>query len=196
MKMKFLTGSLISLVLVSVSCVPYELIHKEAIGPDATPTPKNNLIFISFLTNETGTVARLLAERLRKLGRDVFYSVDSLWSGCVYPDVLNQELLRRDVFVPLISPLYGTHNDNRSRWCLAELTLAFNKNKNIKPINLLDRSQEYPPPHIALQLQIYQAIPWLPFEECRDALGTNSSLYQKWPEKCLDYVAKVIADEQ
>ena len=197
MKMKFVTASLIALLLVYVSCAPHELIHNQALEPSPknapSPTTKNNLIFISFLTREAGTLAGLLAENLRKMGRDVFYSEDSICSGCVYPDVLNQELLKRDVFVPLITPSYGTHEDNTSLWCLAELTLAFNKKKNIKPINFLEGPLEYTPPHISLQLGIFQAIPWLPFEDCKDSLAKNSSL--KWPEKCLDHVAKVIADD-
>ena len=197
MKMKFVTVSLISLLLVYVSCAPRQLVHNQALEPlrknDASLTPQNNLIFISFLTREAGTLAGLLAQKLRKMGKDVFYSEDSLCSGCVYPDVLNQELLKRDVFVPLVTPSYGTHDDNTSLWCLAELTLAFNKKKNIKPINFLERPLRYPPPHIALQLETFQATSWLPFKDCKDSLATNSSL--KWPDKCLDHVAKVIAGD-
>ena len=161
--------------------------------PEEVPALKSNgKIFISYLTCEAGNLAGLLAQKLRALGKDVFYAQESLLSGCVYPDVLNREVLARDVFIPLITPGYGLHNSNRSRWCLSELTIAYNENKKIKPVIVLDKSGKYPPEHMALQLGIFQAIPWLPLKECKDSLGDKLALREKWPERCLDIVARIL----
>ena len=159
------------------------------------PNVPNKKIFISYLTSDAGKLAGLLAQKLRILGRDVFYAQESLLSGCVYPDVLNRELLARDIFVPLITTNYANHDSNRSRWCLSEVTVAFNEKKKMKPINFLDRSQKYPPSHIELQVGIFQAISWLPLKECQESLGEDHKFGTKWPEKCLDIVARIIAGE-
>jgi hypothetical protein len=177
----------------------------------------NGRIFISYLTHDAGALAGMiisyfyshrlitnflvfsligfLAEKLRQLGKDVFYAQESLLSGCVYPDELNRELFERDIFVPLVTKDYGTHNNNRSKWCLSELTMAFNQNKKIKPIIMLNpNTHSYPPKHIALQLGIFQAIHWLPLKECKEEVGDDYSMIgDTWPKKCLDIIARIVA---
>ena len=160
---------------------------------DAEPEKTNNgKIFISFLSREAASFAKQLTQKLTTMGKDVFYCQEDLYSGSVFPDVLNQELLARDIFVPLVTPRYGLHSNIQSRWCLSELTLAYSKNKKIKPVSFLDPSAIFPPEHIALQLGIFQVTPWLPLKECSDSLGVNFTLGEKWPERCLDIVARTL----
>ena len=166
----------------TVNAEPEETVNTEPLKTN------NGKIFISFLAVEAGGLAKLLAQKLKTLGKDVFYCKEDLVSGHVFPDILNQEVLARDIFVPLITPGYGLHSSNQSRWCLSELTIAYTNNKKIKPVNFLDPSALFPPKHIALQLGIFQVIPWLSLKECSDSLGVNFTLGEKWPERCLDIV--------
>lgn len=163
--------------------------------PNKTVDLNNGKIFISYLTWEAGKLARLLDKKLRELGQDVFFAQESLLSGCVYPDILNQEVRQRDIFVPLVTKDYGKHSSNQSKWCLSELTTAYNLNKKLKPIIIIDWTKDpYPPEHIALQLGIFQAVHWLPLKECQDEVGNDySQIKDKWPEKCLDIIARTVA---
>ena len=174
---------------------PFSNVMMNIRPPEAvTNYTKNNTIFVSYLTSDAGELARQLSHKLSSFGYDVFYAQESLLSGDIYPDILNYELLKRDVFIPLVSPNYGLHDETRSRWCLSEITLAFNANKKIKPVNMYNG--RYPPAHIALQLGIFQAIPWLPLKDCQTQITAvgNNSLGELWPENCLEIVARELTD--
>jgi hypothetical protein len=90
-------------------------------------------IMLSYARNEAASHAIQLKLELVALGFSVYLDVHEIQNGSDWQDALNEAVTNCDVFVPLITPMYG-----KTQWTNREVKLADLLKKTIIPINFLE----------------------------------------------------------
>ncbi|XP_074597489.1 uncharacterized protein LOC141852386 isoform X2 [Brevipalpus obovatus] len=152
-------------------------------------------IMISYCRREAEKYARELKAALLEFNVSVYLDVDEIESGTDWADALNEAVQNCQVFVPLITPLYG-----QTQWTNREVKLADQRNKKIVPINFLSH---WPPECLAIQFATTQFLLWSDDGSehenlsisTRKALPSPSAEHRDWPKNCIHRIAKKISDE-
>ncbi|RWS05714.1 TIR motif-containing protein-like protein, partial [Dinothrombium tinctorium] len=142
------------------------------------------LIMISYARQEAAQHALVLKKELISFGYSVYLDVDEIRTGTDWQDALNEAVSTCQIFVPLVTPLYG-----KTQWTNREVKLADILHKMIIPINFLD---QWPPECLAIQFATTQYIPWRPLE---DITNDKNNDIKQWSEKHARTVAKLIAEQ-
>ena len=95
---------------------------------------QRKIIMISYVRNEASLHAIKLKKYLAELGFQVFLDVDEITVGDDWQDSLNEAVNACEIFIALITPMYG-----KTQWTNREVKLADMLNKIIIPINFLDK---------------------------------------------------------
>lgn len=91
-------------------------------------------IMLSYARNEAASHAIQLKLELVALGFSVYLDVHEIQNGSDWQDALNEAVTNCDVFVPLITPMYG-----KTQWTNREVKLADLLKKTIIPVNFLEQ---------------------------------------------------------
>ena len=141
-------------------------------------------IVISYVHKESTVHAKLLSKELNKLGYTVFLDKICIKPGDDWQDLINEAVCNCDLFVPLVTSLYGL-----TEWTNKEIKLADTLNKFIIPVNFLSK---WPPMCLAIQFATTQYIRWkMPSKE--SFLDTNA-LMSKIAAEISDQYKEMQAD--
>ena len=110
-------------------------------------------MMLSYVHKEAKEDAILLCHSLEKLGYSVFLDIHNIKAGSDWQDTLNNAIVKCQLFVPLVTSLYGL-----TEWTNKEVKLADTLNKMIIPVNFL---QKWPPLCLAIQFATTQYIHWV-----------------------------------
>uniref|UniRef100_T1KE61 TIR domain-containing protein n=2 Tax=Tetranychus urticae TaxID=32264 RepID=T1KE61_TETUR len=145
-------------------------------------------IMISYCRQEAYQYAIDLKAELVSNGYSVYLDKDEIRTGTDWADDLNEAVKNCEVFIPLITQLYG-----RTQWTNREVKLADLLNKKIIPINFLDH---WPPECLAIQFATMQCKPWKPVDVDYEP-ERNSSIEdgKVWPRPWLKALVKEICKE-
>ncbi|XP_069139992.1 uncharacterized protein [Argopecten irradians] len=153
-------------------------------------TLKPKQILISYVRAEAAQHAVELKNQLSALGCSVYLDVDEIKSGVDWQDSLNYAVSNCEIFVPLVTPIYG-----ETQWTNREVKLADVLGKFILPVNFLE---EWPPRCLAIQFATTQYIAWkTPSQiqtELAGGLGEMVHDYHVWDRKYISDVASKVAD--
>lgn len=109
-------------------------------------------IMVSYVHKEASGPAARLSEELTKLGFSVFLDKNVIKPGDDWQDVLNEAVCHCQLFVPIVTPLYGL-----TEWTNKEVKLADTLGKFIIPVTFLPK---WPPMCLAIQFATTQYIKW------------------------------------
>ncbi|XP_060076948.1 uncharacterized protein LOC132556554 [Ylistrum balloti] len=153
-------------------------------------TPSSKQILISYVRAEAAQHAVELKNQLSALGCSVYLDVDEIKSGVDWQDSLNYAVSNCEIFVPLVTPVYG-----ETQWTNREVKLADVLGKFILPVNFL---KEWPPRCLAIQFATTQYIAWKsPMQietEMAEGLGESVHDFRRWDKKYVLSVASKVAD--
>lgn len=110
-------------------------------------------VFISYRRDGGEAVAQLVNDRLRTLGFQVFYDIESLHSGA-FDKAIYSHIDACDCFVLILSPLALERCTNEDDWVRKEILYAYEQGKRIIP--LFTRGFLFP----ALPIELA----WLPYQ--------------------------------
>ncbi|CAG2105730.1 unnamed protein product [Medioppia subpectinata] len=153
------------------------------------------VVMLSYCRQEASQHALDLKDHLLELGFSVYLDVHEIQTGTDWADSLNDAVRGCEVFVPLITPMYGrTQWTNRNRMCMRfkRIKLADILSKFIIPINFLDT---WPPDCLAIQFATTQYIPSRPLDGGNDSTTEKSIDIKIWHEKHLKKVSELISDQ-
>ncbi|OWF48276.1 hypothetical protein KP79_PYT17162 [Mizuhopecten yessoensis] len=147
-------------------------------------------ILISYVRAEAAQHAVELKNQLSDLGCSVYLDVDEIQSGVDWQDSLNYAVSNCEIFVPLVTPVYG-----ETQWTNREVKLADVLGKFILPVNFLE---EWPPRCLAIQFATTQYIAWkTPTQiqtELAEGRGESVNDFQIWDRKYISLVASKVAE--
>jgi len=145
-------------------------------------------IMISYARQEAFQHALYLKAELVSYGFSVYLDVDEIRTGTDWQDALNYAVSNCEVFVPLVTNMYG-----KTLWTNREVKLADLLKKQIVPINFLD---SWPPECLAIQFATTQYIPWRPVESEHESIADQiwPTSIKQWPNIYIKRVAKQIAE--
>ncbi|KAG1659946.1 hypothetical protein GQR58_022228 [Nymphon striatum] len=130
--------------------------HHETSSSDtifsSSSSAQSNLLFISYVRAEASDHALDLKRVLSDHGINVFLDVHEIKAGVDWQDSLNEALLNCQMFIALVTELYG-----RTKWTNREVKVADMNNKIIVPISFL---KTWPPDCLAIQFASTHYIPW------------------------------------
>ncbi|XP_033756585.1 uncharacterized protein LOC117339220 [Pecten maximus] len=151
---------------------------------------RSKQILISYVRAEAAGHAVELKNQLSALGCSVYLDVDEIKSGVDWQDSLNYAVSNCEIFLPLVTPIYG-----ETQWTNREVKLADVLGKFILPVNFLE---EWPPRCLAIQFATTQYISWkTPTQiqtELAEGLGEAVLDYRVWDKKYISLVASKVAD--
>jgi tetratricopeptide (TPR) repeat protein len=123
-------------------------------------------VFISYRRSTSKYLARLIFDRLRTAGFDVFFDVNTIDNGHFDSMILNQ-IAARPHFVLLLSPGTLERCTNEEDWLRREIEEAMRLERNIVPVveEGFDFTQEtdYLPEHLRDEFRRYNALPLVHF---------------------------------
>ena len=126
------------------------LIHQPRSPAQSRKSYQPLEIMISYVHKESAKHAKLLSTELNRLGYSVFLDMVQIKPGDDWQDALNEAVCNCNLFIPLVTPLYGLTD-----WTNKEVKLADTLSKFIIPVNFL---LSWPPMCLAIQFATTQYI--------------------------------------
>jgi tetratricopeptide (TPR) repeat protein len=129
-------------------------------------TDASKTVFISYRRSTSKHLARLIFERLRTAGFDVFFDVNTIDNGHFDSMILHQ-IAARPHFVLLLSPGTLERCTNEDDWLRREIEEAMRLQRNIVPVVEegvdFSRETDYLPEHLRDEFRRYNALPLVHF---------------------------------
>ena len=132
------------------SIVHNPLIHQPRSPAQSRKSYQPLEIMVSYVHKESAKHAKLLSAELNRLGYSVFIDVVHIKPGDDWQDALNEAVCNCNLFIPLVTSLYGLTD-----WTNKEVKLADTLSKFIIPVNFL---LSWPPMCLAIQFATTQYI--------------------------------------
>ena len=129
-------------------------------------TDASKTIFISYRRSTSKYLARLIFDRLRTAGFDVFFDVNTIDNGHFDSMILSQ-IAARPHFVLLLSPGTLERCTNQDDWLRREIEEAMRLQRNIVPVIEegfdFSHETEYLPQHLRDEFRRYNTLPLVHF---------------------------------